>query len=597
VPVEPGDDAAALQARIQPRGAPAASPLVVQRFGGGSACRAKVARLTIGGGPCRVTRTTWSSSATTWPRLVGARRCCAAARAAHRLQCSATIALPATCSARTRLPVRAAACGPTAAGRGGRRRVLKELHAEARACAGKLREPKIRGAARGAGSARRSRRRSASRASWSASSGAAAEDWLARWQGGQRHRRASAESAARQRARRSRAWASFERREGRESSPTARVEDAAGVVEGPRPTRRNAALWRHLAARRAAASVANRPARGSFARALDRVGAAGPASAARRRPTRIRELLVEKTDEPRAARWRRRARVTELGVSWGKLSSLTLASRRRARLRPRVVASGARRAPRLAELLGKKAPKRPRGKLAETIGVVGLSLHAQRRARRGGPCPSIWRRRSRCSRRRIASRSATARVLDPPSGETDDAGPPWSRRFAAVIGRPTGALDADRLASKMHGAARRALAAPRRRDAVLRAPTSWLAPLAVRGHAAARTRRPAAATTVPARHPAADGPRSGKGRASRRPPRRARLGYQTGLKNLTLTGDQVLPSPRRSRGRASFAGWSAAKVRLRGSRGRRRTTCATRSSARRADQRNGHDSARGRNWL
>ena len=257
-----GDDAAALHARIQ-REEHRAAARVVQRSGGGRARRAKVGSWS--GRPCRVTRTTWSSSATTSPRWC-ARRCARAAACAR--SCSATIARRATRSARTSCRS-SRRCGRSRTGTAGRARA-QGAPRRARAAPQAARAADRR-AARRAGPAHRSRRRSPRGRARARARRRAADAWLARWDEGQRDRaRCSIRCSPSEHAFPGVGF--FERRE------VARLAELAAdgrdrVVDRRAEPMPHAPLWRHLAA------IALRhpaPPPAAIARAID-AWRAGPA--------------------------------------------------------------------------------------------------------------------------------------------------------------------------------------------------------------------------------------------------------------------------------------------------------------------------------
>lgn len=154
------------------------------------------------------------------------------------------------------------------------------------------------------------------------------------------------------------AVAFFERREVNKIAEKLEADAAAWWQAAETAT--GSALWKHLAAislRHPAASPA------AIARAID-VWRTGPASL-RGDGDAIRELLVEKLTT--AGGEVRAGKVAEIGVSWGKISSVTLTSGDELGA-GQVVSS--KQPSELAELLGKKAPKRL-AELAETIQLVG----------------------------------------------------------------------------------------------------------------------------------------------------------------------------------------------------------------------------------
>src|SRR5262245_32558737 len=252
-----------------------------------------------------------------------------------------------------KLPIEPATWPTIAASAG--ERVLRELHAEL-AMRRKLREPRIAaqlvapdlridvGVDRLAGELERE---------LGAAAGAA---WLARWDKGGEIARLLDPMLASEHA--FPAVGFFERRE------VARLADqAAELAAAWWAEARDAAgsqLWRHLAA------VALRhpaPPPAAVARLVD-AWRAGPASL-RGDGDAIRELLLEKLST--AGGELRAGRVTELGVSWGKITTIALQSGDDLGAQ-QVVAS--RSPAELVELLGKKAPKRL-AELADSVTVVG----------------------------------------------------------------------------------------------------------------------------------------------------------------------------------------------------------------------------------
>src|SRR5262249_19672891 len=242
----------------------------------------------------------------------------------------------------------------------------------------------------------------------------------------------------------------------------------------------------------------------------------------------------------------RAGRVTEIGVSWGKIASLTLASgdeigaSQLVTSRPPAV---------IGELLGKKAPKRLY-ELAQSVKLIGyrytLNLVLDEAGLPEHMAPTV------------------AVVADPTReptgdaafsihlGEADDAG-----RVVATIGAvlPTdGALEADKLAPK--------IAALR---AALWKQLGEVMPFFERHLVLAHSPFEATPPQVPGGRGSYDVPRGLPLAMS--PVWAGALGgtadlgamtYTTGLKNLTLTGDQVLPALGLEG--ALAAGWSAAKV-------------------------------------
>lgn len=298
-------------------------------------------------------------------------------------------------------------------------------------------------------------------------------------------------------------------------------------------------LWRHLAA------IALRhpaPPPAAMVRALD-AWRAGPVPL-RTDGDAIRELFVEKLTT--AGGEVRAGRVTELGVSWGKISSVTLANGDELGA-GQVVAS--RPPAELAELLGKKAPKRLH-ELAETVQIVGYRYTLNVVLDEAGLPEHM---------------APTVAVLAAPDkepvgdaafsihlGETDDTG-----RVIATIAATLatdGPLDPERVAPKC--IALRAGLWQRLGDVM---------PFFERHLVLAHSPFEATPPQVPGGRGSYDVPRNlplpmtpiWRGAL----PQTAELGalpYITGMKNLTLTGEQVLPSLGVEGALAS--GWSAAKV-------------------------------------
>jgi len=298
-------------------------------------------------------------------------------------------------------------------------------------------------------------------------------------------------------------------------------------------------LWRGLAA------ILERnpdPPPGAAARALDAWFAGPPAL--RGDGDAIRDLLLEKLTT--AGGEVRSGTVTDANISWGKLSSLTLGNGDDIGA-GQVVAS--RTPGQLVELFGKKAPKRL-AELAEAMSIVGYRYTLNIVIDEAG-IPE-----------HMAPTLAVLAVPDKPPvgdaafslhlGEADDAG-----RVVATIAAilPTdGALEPDRLVSKCM-ALRAGLW--RRLGEVM--------PFFEKHLVLAHSPFEATPPQVPGGRGSYDVPRNlplamppiWKGALAQT----ADLGvipYVTGLKNLTLTGDQILPSLGLEG--ALVAGWSAAKV-------------------------------------
>ncbi len=298
-------------------------------------------------------------------------------------------------------------------------------------------------------------------------------------------------------------------------------------------------LWRGLAA------ILERhpdPPPGAAARALDAWFAGPPAL--RGDGDAIRDLLVEKLTT--AGGEVRSGTLTDVGISWGKISSLTLGNGDDIGA-GQVVASMT--PGQLVELFGKKAPKRL-AELAEATAIVGYRYTLNIVIDEAG-IPE-----------HMAPTVAVLAVPDKPPvgdaafslhlGEADDAG-----RVVATIAAilPTeGALDPDRLVSKCM-ALRAGLW--RRLGEVM--------PFFEKHLVLAHSPFEATPPQVPGGRGSYDVPRNlplamppiWKGALAQT----ADLGvipYVTGLKNLTLTGDQILPSLGLEG--ALVAGWSAAKI-------------------------------------
>ena len=281
---------------------------------------------------------------------------------------------------------------------------------------------------------------------------------------------------------------------------------------------------------------------GAIARALDAWFGGPPAL--RGDGDAIRELLVEKLTT--AGGEVRAGAIAEANISWGKLSSLTLAGGDDVGV-GQVVAS--KTPAQLAELLGKKAPKRLH-ELAETMQIVGYRYTLNVVLDEAG-VPE-----------HMAPTVAVIAAPDKPAvgdaafsvhlGEADDAG-----RVVATIAalvQSDGALEPDRLVSKCM--ALRAGLWRRLGDVM---------PFFEKHLVLAHSPFEATPPQVPGGRGSYDVPRNlplppppvWKGALAQT----AELGalpYVTGLKNLTLTGDQILPGL--GLDGALVAGWSAAKV-------------------------------------
>ena len=329
----------------------------------------------------------------------------------------------------------------------------------------------------------------------------------------------------------------FERRE------VTRIAESAGAAAAAWWTAAealpHAKLWRHLAA------VALRhpsPPPIAIARALDAWQAGPPAL--RGDGDAIRELLVEKLTT--AGGELRAGKVTDASVSWGKISSVTLASGDEIGA-GQVVASIPPRD--LAALLGKKAPKRL-SELADSIELVGyrytLNIVIDEAGIPEHMAPTVAV---------LAARDGEAvgdGAFSIHLGESDDSG-----RVVATIATiipADGPLDKDKLAARCTALR---VALWRRLSDVM--------PFFEKHLVLAHSPFEATPPQVPGGRGSYDVPRQlplalpaiWKGQM----PGTAELGalpYLGGLKNLTLTGDTMLPSMGTEG--ALVAGWSAAKV-------------------------------------
>jgi phytoene dehydrogenase-like protein len=301
----------------------------------------------------------------------------------------------------------------------------------------------------------------------------------------------------------------------------------------------HAALWRQLAA------IALRhpdPPPAAAARALDAWQAGPPAL--RGDGDAIRELLVEKLTT--AGGEVRAGKLTEANVSWGKISSVTLANGDEIGA-GQVVTSMPPGA--IAALLGKKAPKRL-AELAETVELVGyrytLNVVIDEAGIPEHMAPTVAM---------IAARDAEPvgdAAFSVHLGETDDSGRVVAT-IAAVVASD-GPTDPDRLVAKC--AALRSGLWRRLGDVM---------PFFEKHLVLAHSPFEATPPQVPGGRGSYDVPRHlplamppvWKGAM----PSTAELGalpYIAGLKNLTLTGDMMLPALGIEG--ALAAGWSAAKV-------------------------------------
>ena len=430
-----------------------------------------------------------------------------------------------------KLPVEPAAW-PTTAGSGGER-VLKELHAEL-ALRRKLREPKIAaqlvapelridlGADRLATELERE-------------VGPRAADWLARWDRASEIARLFDPVLAGEHAFPGIGF--FEKRE--LARLTEQAGSAAATWWSDAERDPHGGLWRQLAA------IALRhpnPPPIAIARAVD-AWRIGPV-ALRGDGDAIRELLAEKLTT--AGGEIRAGRVTELGLSWGKLTSLTLQNGDEIGAGQNV----ASRPPReLADLLGKKAPKRL-AELADTTQVVGYRYTLNVVLDEAG-LPE-----------HMAPTVAVIAATDQPAvgdtafaihlGETDDGGRVVAT-IAAILASD-GPLDSDQLPAAF--AALRASLWRRLGDVM---------PFFERHLVLAHSPFEATVPHVPGGRGSYDVPRNlplapspiWRGQLAQTAETGA-LPYTTGIKNLTLTGEQVLPNLGVEG--ALVAGWSAAKV-------------------------------------
>ena len=421
-------------------------------------------------------------------------------------------------------------------------RVLKELHAEL-ALRRKLREPKIAaqivapelridlGADRLGGELEREVGKEA------------AAGWLQRWDRGSELARLLDPMLANEHAFPGVGF--FERREVAKLAERGAADAAAWWTElqGTASPAQLFGVWRHVAA------IALRhpnPGPLAIARALD-AWRTGP-SPLRGDGDGIRELLVEKLTT--AGGELRAGRVTELGISWGKVASLTLASGDELGA-GQVVAS--RPPAELAELLGKKAPKRLT-ELAAGMGVVGyrytLNIVLDEAGIPEHMAPTVA----------VVSAPDKDPVGDAAFsihlGEADDTGRVIAT-IAAVL-QTDGAADPERLVSKCT-ALRTGLwkrlgeVMPffERHLVLAHSPFEATPPQVPGGRGSYDVPRnlPVAMTPVWA----AIAPTAGVEQVTA-----GALTYITGLKNLTLTGEQVLPGLGVEGTLAS--GWSAAKV-------------------------------------
>jgi len=430
-----------------------------------------------------------------------------------------------------RLPVEPAAW-PTAPGSAGER-VLKELHAEL-ALRRKLREPKI-AAQLVAPELRVDLGPDRLAPELEREVGADAAAWLALWDRAGEVSRLFDPALSGEHAFPGVGF--FEKRElARIVEPAA---EAARTWWADAERDRNAVRWRHLAA------IALRhpaPAPIAAARAVAAWRTGPPAL--RSDGDAIRDLLVEKLTT--AGGEIRAGKVTELGVSWGKLTSLTLHSGDEIGA-GQLVSS---RSPReLAELLGKKAPRRL-AELADGVALVGyrytlnIVLDEAGLPEHMAPTVAVI---AAPDREPVGDAAFSIHL-----GETDEAG-----RVVVTIAATLGAdrpIDADHLPAACT-ALRTALwqrlgeVMPffERHLVLAHSPFEATAPQAPGGRGS---------YDVPRQLPLAMAP-IWRGQLAQTADTGA-LPYTTGVKNLTLTGEQVL-SCLGVEG-ALTAGWSAAKV-------------------------------------
>jgi hypothetical protein len=306
---------------------------------------------------------------------------------------------------------------------------------------------------------------------------------------------------------------------------------------------KGSSLWRHLAA------IVMRhpnPPPAAIVRAVD-AWRTGPATL-RGDGDAIRELLLEKLTT--AGGEVRAGRVSEIGVSWGKISSITLANGDELGAGQLV---SSRSPTELAELLGKKAPKRL-AEIAETVAVVGyrytLNIVVDEAGLPEHMAPSVAVI-SDPSKEPVGDAAFSIHV-----GDTDDAGRVIAT-IAAVL-PVEGPVAPERLAT---------LCAALRRD--LWKQLGDIMPFFERHLVLAHSPFEATPPQVPGGRGSYDVPRNlplamnpiWKGTLVQTSVDRitgSALPYMTGLKNLTLTGDQIVPALGVEG--SLVAGWSAAKV-------------------------------------
>jgi len=421
---------------------------------------------------------------------------------------------------------------PAAAGSAGDR-VLKELHAEL-ALRRKLREPKI-AAQLVAPDLRLDLGVDRLAPELEREVGAHAADWLARWDRGAEIARLFDPVVAGEHAFPGVGF--FEKRELARLTEHAAQAATAWWTDAERDP--NAGLWRQLAA------IALRhpaPAPIAIARAVD-AWRAGPA-ALRGDGDAIRELLAEKLTT--AGGEIRAGKISELGVSWGKVTSLTLASGDEIGA-GQVVAS---RPPReLAELLGKKAPRRL-AELADSVSIAGyrytLNIVLDEAGLPEHMAPTVA----------VIAAAGQDPVGDAAFsihlGETDDAGRVVVT--VAAILASDGPLEPDRQPARcaaLRGALWQRLGDVmpffERHLVLAHSPFEAVAPQAPGGRGSYDVPRNLPLAMAPIWHGSLAGTAD-----------TGALPYATGVKHLTLTGDQVVPGLGVEG--ALVAGWSAAKI-------------------------------------
>ncbi len=305
----------------------------------------------------------------------------------------------------------------------------------------------------------------------------------------------------------------------------------------------HASLWRHLAAI-AMRHPAPQPA--AIARAVD-AWRTGP-SPLRGDGDAMRELFVEKLTT--AGGEVRAGRVAEIGISWGKIASLTLVNGDELGT-SQVVAS--RPPAELAELLGKKAPKRLT-ELAAGVSLVGyrytLNIVIDEAGIPEHMAPTVA---VVAAPEKAPSGDAAFSIH---LGETDDTGRVIAT-LAAIL-PSEGPIDSDRLPAKCM--ALRAGLWQRLGDVM-----PFFERHLVLAHSPFEATPPQVpggrgSYDVPRNLPLAMSPVWAGGTADSAVDQVAGGGltYQTGLKNLTLTGEQLVPGLGIEG--ALVAGWSAAKV-------------------------------------